>query len=35
VPIRGSTAESFTADIGKEQVYWDKWAKDIGAPLQK
>jgi len=35
VPIRGSTAESFTADIGKEQVYWDKWAKDISAPLQK
>jgi len=34
-PIRGSTVESFTADIGKEEAYWNKWAKEIGAPLQK
>jgi tripartite-type tricarboxylate transporter receptor subunit TctC len=33
--IHGSTAESFTADVGKEEAYWNKWAKEIGAPLQQ
>ncbi|MBW5433691.1 tripartite tricarboxylate transporter substrate binding protein [Bradyrhizobium canariense] len=33
--ITGSTVESFTSDVGKEEAYWNKWAKDIGAPLQK
>ena len=34
-PIAGSTVETFTADVGKEEAYWNQWAKDIGAPLQK
>lgn len=34
-PIQGSTAESFTADVGREEAFWNKWAKDVGAPLQK
>ncbi|MCK1510108.1 tripartite tricarboxylate transporter substrate binding protein [Bradyrhizobium sp. 18] len=34
-PIAGSTVETFTADVGQEEAYWNKWAKDIGAPLQK
>ncbi|UPK34315.1 tripartite tricarboxylate transporter substrate binding protein [Bradyrhizobium sp. 186] len=33
--ITGSTVESFTAEVGQEEAYWNKWAKDIGAPLQK
>jgi tripartite-type tricarboxylate transporter receptor subunit TctC len=33
--IHGSTVESFTADVGKEEAYWNTWAKEIGAPLQQ
>ena len=35
VPIHGSTAESVTRDIGQEVAFWNKWAKDVGAPLAK
>lgn len=33
--ITGSTVASFTAEVGQEEAYWNKWAKDVGAPLQK
>ncbi|MCK1401332.1 tripartite tricarboxylate transporter substrate binding protein (plasmid) [Bradyrhizobium sp. 4] len=33
--ITGSTVSTFTAEVGQEEAYWNKWAKDIGAPLQK
>jgi tripartite-type tricarboxylate transporter receptor subunit TctC len=35
VPIQGSTAESVTRDIGQEVAFWNKWAKDVGAPLAR
>ena len=35
IPIHGSTADSVASDIGKEVIFWNKWAKDVGAPLAR
>lgn len=35
VPIMGSTAESFEAQVATEIAFWNKWTKDIKAPLSR
>lgn len=35
VPIHGSSSSGFAEEVGREIVYWNKWAKDINAPLAR
>ncbi len=35
VPIRDSSAEKFTRDVGEEIVFWNQWAKDIKVELAR
>lgn len=35
VPVRGSTADGFTKEVGEEIAFWNKWAQDIKTPLAR
>jgi tripartite-type tricarboxylate transporter receptor subunit TctC len=35
VPIQGSSPESFRREVGQEIAFWNKWVKDIDAPLAR
>lgn len=35
MPVVGATAEGFTADVGKEIIFWNNWAKTQDASLTK
>jgi len=35
VPIHGSTPESYSQDVGREIIFWNKWAKEVGGPLTR
>lgn len=33
LPIKGTTQESYSKEVGEEIVYWNKWAKEQASPL--
>lgn len=33
LPIKGSTPEGYTKEVGEEIAYWNKWAKEQATPL--
>jgi tripartite-type tricarboxylate transporter receptor subunit TctC len=35
VPVRGSSAERFTSEVRQEILFWNKWVKDVSAPLAR
>jgi tripartite-type tricarboxylate transporter receptor subunit TctC len=35
LPIKGTTSEAYTKEVGEEIVFWNKWAKDQTAPLAR
>ena len=35
LPVQRSSSESFTREVGQEIAFWNKWVKDIDAPLAR
>lgn len=35
VPVKGSTAAGYTKEVGEEISFWNKWAKEQVAPIQR
>ena len=33
LPIKGTTPEAYSKEVGDEIIYWNKWAKEQSAPL--
>ena len=35
IPVKGSTLETYKAEVGKEIIFWNKWAQEIKAQLPR
>ena len=35
VPVRGSTPESYSAEVSREIIFWNQWAKQVDATLAR